>query len=185
MKILRLPLIGGFALLAIAAASFAESTQELLTQAQVAYQRGEIEKAKKLFTAANQATPGNPTAVGFLRKIAAEEKNKTGTASLQKQMETLMIPKVDFKEATLGSVLDFLKQTVAKTSDGKAGVNFVVQLPEDQVKTKIVTLSLTNVPMSEVLRYLGGLADIDFSYDKYAILVKPHVATAQPAPSEQ
>ena len=185
MKILRLPLLGSFAVLAIATASFAESTQELLTQAQVAYQRGEIEKAKKLFTAVVQADPGNPTAIGFLRKIAGEEKNKPGTSSIQKQMETLMIPKVEFKEATLGSVLDFLKQTAAKVSDGKAAVNFVVQLPEDQVKTKTVTLSLTNVPMSEVLRYLGGLADVDFSYEKYAILVKPHVATSQTAPAQQ
>jgi general secretion pathway protein D len=117
--------------------------------------------------------------------IAGGEKNKPAGSSIQKQLEKLIVPKVEFKEATLGSVLDFLKQTAAKASEGKTAVNFVVQLPDEQVKTKTVTLSLTNVPMSEVLRYLGGLADIDFAYEKYAILVKPHVATTQTAPAQQ
>ena len=185
MKTLRLPLLGCLALLALSVASVAESTQELLTQAQVAYQKGEVETAKKLFKAVLQSAPGNPTAIGFLKMIAAEEKKKPAGSSIQKQLETLIVPKVEFKEATLGSVLDFLKQTAAKVSEGKTAVNFVVQLPEDQVKTKTVTLSLTNVPMSEVLRYLGGLADIDFAYEKYAILVKPHVAAPQTAPAQQ
>ena len=184
MKILRLPLLGGLALLALSVASFAESAQELLTQAQVAYQKGEVETAKKLFKAVLQADPRNPTAISFLKLIAGVEKKKPAGASTQKQLEGLIVPKVEFKEATLGSVLDFLKQTAAKVSDGKTAVNFVVQLPEDQVK-KTVTLSLTNVPMSEVLRYLGGLADIDFTYEKYAVLVKPHVAAPQTAPAQQ
>ena len=185
MKILPLPLLGGLALLALSVASVAESAQELLTQAQVAYQKGEVETAKKLFKAVLQQDPRNPTALSFLKMIAGAEKNKPAGSSIQKQLEKLIVPKVEFKEATLGSVLDFLKQTAAKVSEGKTAVNFVVQLPEDQMKTKTVTLSLTNVPMSEVLRYLGGLADIDFAYEKYAILVKPHVATTQTAPAQQ
>src|SRR5262245_42021859 len=159
MKIVRLPLVGTFALLSFAAASVAESVQELLTQAQVAYQKGEVETAKKLFKAVLQTNPGNPTAIGFLKMIAAEEKKgKPGGSSIQKQLEGLIVPKIEFKEATLDSVLDFLKQTATKVSNGKTEVNFVKQLTEEQAKAK-VTLSLTNVPMSEVLRYIGGLAD--------------------------
>jgi hypothetical protein len=185
MKILPPPLLGGLALLALSVASVAESVQELLTQAQVAYQKGEVETAKKLFKAVLQQDPRNPTALSFLKMIAGGEKNKPAGSTIQKQLEKLIVPRVEFKEATLGSVLDFLKQTAAKASEGKTAVNFVVQLPEEQVKTKTVTLSLTNVPMSEVLRYLGGLADIEFAYEKYAILVKPHVAAAQTAPAQQ
>jgi hypothetical protein len=47
MKTLPLPLLSGIALLALSVASVAESVQELLTQAQVAYQKGEIETAKE------------------------------------------------------------------------------------------------------------------------------------------
>jgi hypothetical protein len=52
-------------------------------------------------------------------------------------------------------------------------VNFVVQLPADQVNTQTVTLSLNNVPFGEALKYLGTVASLDFVYDKYAILVRP------------
>jgi hypothetical protein len=61
--------------------------------------------------------------------IAGLEKNKPAPSSIQKQLEGADCPKVEFKEATLGSVLDFLKQTAAKVSEGKTAVNFVVQLP--------------------------------------------------------
>ncbi|HZJ17951.1 MAG TPA: hypothetical protein VFD27_23060, partial [Chthoniobacteraceae bacterium] len=84
MKILRLPLLGGLALLALSVASFAESAQELLTQAQVAYQKGEVETAKKLFKAVLQADPRNPTAISFLKLIAGVEKKKPAGSSTQK-----------------------------------------------------------------------------------------------------
>jgi hypothetical protein len=85
---------------------------------------------------------------------------------------------VEFKEATLGSALDYLKQVVARVSEGKAAVNFIVQLPDDQVKTQTVTLNVTNIPFTEVLRYIGGLANVQFEYEKYAVVVKAKGSTA-------
>jgi hypothetical protein len=36
-----------------------------------------------------------------------------------------------------------------------------------------VTLSLTNIPLTEALRYLGGLVNAKVEYDKYAIVIRP------------
>ena len=36
-----------------------------------------------------------------------------------------------------------------------------------------ITLNLTNIPFTEALRYVGSLAGVAFTYDKYAIMVKP------------
>jgi hypothetical protein len=151
-----------------------QSVPELLNAAQQAYMRGDYETAKRQFQMVNRIDPKNPTAIGFLRRIAAEA--KPSAVTLEKQLATVVIPKVEFKEATLGSVLDYLKQVVAKTTDGKTSVNFIVQLPDDQVKTQPITLSVTNIPFTEVLRYLGGLAGVQFEYDKYAVVVKPRGA---------
>ncbi len=182
MKTVR-PLVGFLTSIVLAVGAFAESTQELLTVAQTAYMRGDIETAKKNFQAVYKADPKNQVAIGFLRKIAVDESKKPAPNTTQKQLEKLMLPKVDFREASLGSVLDFLKQQAPKNSDGKVVVNFVMQLPEEQ-KAQTVTLALANVPFSEVLRYLGELAKLDFVYDKYAIVVKPRggAATAEAAP---
>ena len=49
---------------------------------------------------------------------AAEKKNPT-VATQQKQLEALIVPKIDFRDASLGSTLDFLKQSASKLSEGK------------------------------------------------------------------
>ena len=185
MKTLLLHLVGFSTSIVLTAGAFAESTQELLTAAQTAYMKGDMESAKKGFQAVYKADPKNQVAIGFLRKITAEEAKKPQVSSMQKQLEKLIVPKVEFRDATLGSALEFLKQAATKNSDGKVVVNFVVQLPEDQANTQTVTLALANVPYSEVLRYLGEVAKIEFTYDKYAIVVKPRAGAgpAEPAPA--
>ena len=159
--------------------------QETLTAAQVAYMKGDLETAKANFQIVNRADPKNSVAIGFLRKIAVEEAKRPQGITLQKQLEKLIVPKIEFRDATLGSALEFLKNAAAKHSEGKVAVNFVVQLSEEQTRTKTVTLSLANAPYSVVLRYVGELANVDFSYDKYAIIVKPHAAAPAAPPAAQ
>ena len=188
MKILPFLLAGFIASTALTVGTSAESLQELLTAGQTSYMKGDVESAKKSFQSAFKLDPKNQVAIGFLRKIAAEDAKKPRVSSLQKELEKLIIPKIEFRDATLGSALDFLKQSAAKNSDGKVVVSFVAQLTEEK-KLETVTLSLANIPFSEVLRYLGEVASVDFAYDKYAIVVKPRgtatTAEAKPAPDAQ
>lgn len=158
----------------LAGGAFGESAQQLLSEAQTAYLRGDMATAKRNFELANQLDPRNPTAIGYLRLIKAKEaQDARGGGGQEKQLAAVIIPKVEFREATFGSALDFLKQQVAGQSQGKIAVNFVLQIPDEQVKTHTVTLSLTNVPFTEVLRYLGTLTGTTFAFEKYAIAVRP------------
>jgi hypothetical protein len=43
-----------------------------------------------------------------------------------------------------------------------------------------VTLSLSNVPFTEGLRYLASVANLDVVYDKYAVLLKPKAGYVAP-----
>jgi hypothetical protein len=54
----------------------------------------------------------------------------------------------------------------------KPQVNFVIQLSEQHLASSRLTLNLAGIPFTEVLKYIGGLANLTFDYDKYAILVK-------------
>jgi hypothetical protein len=156
----------------------AESTQELLSEAQTAYLRGDMETAKRNFELVNKLDPRNTTAIAYLRTMKAREVKAGAGAVQEKQLSAIVLPKIEFREATLGSALDFLKQQVNKQSEGKTMVNFVLQLPEEQVKKQTVTLSLANVPFTEVLRYLGTLSGTTFTFEKYAITVRPAAGTA-------
>jgi hypothetical protein len=155
---------------------------QLLTEAQTAYLRGDLAAAKAKFESVRTLDPKNATAIGYLRQIAVKEAE--GGGSPEKALSKLIVPSVQFKEAELSAVLDALKKQVATLSGGKQSANFVIQLPE--AKTKLpITLSLTNVPFTEVLKYIGTLADVTFSFDKYAILVRPASAAGGEPKAEE
>jgi hypothetical protein len=152
-----------------------QQIQQLVTEGQAAYQKGDIPAAKTAFQQVYELDSRNTTAIGYLRRIQIDEKSKPKYVPMERQLAGLVIPQIQFKEATLGSALDYLKKAADRQSNGKIGVNFVVQLPPEKVNTQQVTLNLSNVPFSEALKYLGTVASLDFVYDKYAIIVKPKV----------
>lgn len=159
----------------------ADSVSQLLTEAQTSLLRGDVPTAKAKFQSVKSLDPKNATATAYLAKIAAMEAKESLSGSQEKQLAKLILPKVEFKDATLTAALDYLKQTVNKLSEGKQSVNFVVKLSEEQVN-KSVTLSMNGAPFTEVLKYVGDLANVSFTYDRYAITVNPTAPTAQAAP---
>ena len=147
--------------------------QTLLTEAQTAYMRGDIESAKANFEMVNKLDPRNQTAIAFLRRIQVELAQKGGAGAVEKKLAAIIIPNLEFKDATLRETLDFLRKKVNDMPNNQQPVNFVMQLPDEQAATAKVTLNLTNIPFTEALRYIGGLAGVSFAYDKYAITVRP------------
>ncbi len=165
-----------------------QDLSDLLTEAQRAYLRGELAAAKEKFEIVRKLDPQNRIAVSSLRRIAAEEaKQDAGKGpgnATQTAMGKLIMPKVEFREASLAEALEFLRQKGNQLDDGKTAINFVVQLDEATKATK-VTLTLSNVPFAEVLRYIGELAGVQFTYDRFAIFVRPKGAAAPATPAAQ
>ena len=89
-----------------------------------------------------------------------------------------MVP-VEFKDTTLQSALEFLRQRIEADSGGKTKVNFVLNL-SPELQNKKITLQMNHVPVTEVLRYIGDLAGVVFQVEKFAIVVTP---AGGPAPA--
>jgi len=170
------------ALSPVAFAADDPAVQEYLREGQAAFVRGDYAAAKSAFQMVYSIDPRNITAINFLRRIKVAEESRPKYTDQQQQLAGIVIPQIQFREATLGSALDFLKKAVEKQTGGKQAANFVVQLPAEQVNTQTVTLNLTNVPFTEAVRYLAELANATVSYDRYAIMIKPKAAVA-PAPT--
>lgn len=175
MKPLQFLTLVGSLSLALAGGAWAEDVQKLLTEAQTAYMRGDVEMARANFEMVTKLDPRNQTAIAFLRRIQVEQA-QGGAGSVEKKFAAVIIPAIEFKDATLREALEFLRKKVNEMPGDKPMVNFVVQLPEDQATASRITLNLSGVPFTEALKYVGGLANVNFTYDKFAILVKP-VAT--------
>jgi hypothetical protein len=180
-------LVSACTVLFFTTAAFAQSpeVQALLTEGQTAYQKGDLAAAKSAFEMVYSMDSRNVTAINFLRRIKVEETSQPRALSQDRQLAAIILPEIKFRDATLDSVFAYFKKTVERQSGGKTVISFVVQLPPEQVTTQTITLNLTNVPVTEALRYVGELANANIVYEKYAILVKPKSpATAQaPAPA--
>ena len=123
-----------------------------------------------------------------------------GTEVITAKLNRIIIPKIDLRDTTVREAVEYLKQQSkerdSSTSDpkDKKGVNIVLKLgngaaqdpaapvPADgalapvavggNAETKI-TLSLTNVPLVEALRYLTELAKLKYKIEPYAVSIVP------------
>jgi len=123
------------------------------------------------------------------------------TAQITAKLNRIIIPRLDLQDETVQDAVERLKQLSrlqdTSTDDPKAkrGVNIVLKLdssspppaadpsatpaegaapaaPAASADTK-VTLSLSNVPLIEALRYLTELAGLKFKIEQYAVSIVP------------
>ncbi|MGV3532110.1 MAG: M56 family metallopeptidase [Chthoniobacteraceae bacterium] len=124
--------------------------------------------------------------VGNAKPVLAKE---TPDRDLRQKLRTLIIPRLEFHQATLSEALDFLKKKsmdldTAETNPAQRGVNIVVRrsstsaepnLPQKERSTDAVekapriTLSLRNIPLEEALRYVAELAHLRISIEQDAV----------------
>jgi hypothetical protein len=142
-----------------------ETVQEIYAQGVRASIAGDTQTAKRLFQQVLAAEPGNTAAAANLRRI---EMTMVSKGNLKSRAESTNVPKIDFKEASLTSVLDYLPKLAAGQS-----LNIVRMFPKEYGDEKKITLQLTNVPMSSVLEYIAQLGGLTLAYDKSAIVLSP------------
>lgn len=104
-----------------------------------------------------------------------------GTANIDRKLEEIRIPSINFREATVREALDFVKQRAAALDTGepdpaKRGVNIVLKLdPQTQAAESgtRITLSLTDVPLGDALRFIAQAANLKLKIEPYAVAVVP------------
>jgi general secretion pathway protein D len=106
----------------------------------------------------------------FASGAGANTNAKTGRDEIQSKLKDLVIPKVDFSEATLEEVVEYLRVRSRDLDKTGRGVDFVVNLPENQASRQI-TLYLENVPLAEVVRYVTEKAAATFRVEDRAVRI--------------
>jgi hypothetical protein len=121
-------------------------------------------------------------------KATLDPENKAApgpAAAIRRKAETIMIPRLELREATLAESVDFLRRRVRDLDPEKLGVNIVLQNAPNPGPR--VTLSLSNVPVLEAVKYVANLANLEVELQPTAIVLKrrkeaPPVATPAEAP---
>lgn len=150
----------------------AEQQNPIYADAMRAFKAGEYDTARTLFEAVLAAEPKNAAAQKHLRIIALREKSG-GSAGLESSLKQVMLKNVDFRDASAKEAFSFVAQQIEKQSGGRQKLNVVWMVPDEP--SRQVTLTLQNVPASEVLRYIADSASLKLDYEAYALRVQPKV----------
>jgi general secretion pathway protein D len=91
-----------------------------------------------------------------------------GRETIQRKLRELVIAQVDFSEATLGEVMEYLRVRTRDLDPAGKGLDFVNSVPADQ-PLKPISLNLREVPVEEVLRYVADIAGITYKVEEFAV----------------
>ena len=83
----------------------------------------------------------------------------------------IILPKIEWREATLAEAVDFLRQKAREFDEEKQGVKLILK-PGPDANAR-VSLSLTNIPLSEALRYVADLAGLEVRAEPDALVLAP------------
>lgn len=115
-------------------------------------------------------------------KPKTEEAPKTEpakSAALEKAQK-IILPRVEFVEATAAEAVAFFRAKAVDLDVDKTGVNLVLEA--GAAPDARLTLNLTNIPLSEALRYVAALAGLELVAEPNAIVLRG--PKAEPAPSQ-
>jgi len=100
-----------------------------------------------------------------------------GTQSINRKLDELIVPRINFTDATVREAIEYLRQR-SETLDTDAvdsadrGVNIVLKL-DQAAASQTVTIDLANLPLREALTYITNLANLKYKVEPYAVLIVP------------
>ncbi len=159
------------------------SAQQIFQEGVGLYKAERYAEAKVRFERVLRAQPNYAPARSFLaRTNLAIAKGGPKLPGLDQKLQGLMLPQLNFDEAPVGDVLDFLAKRVTEISDGKVGANVIFKGTEEE-RARPITMQLRNVPVTEAFRYVTEVSRLQLRYEPHAVVVSSRVRNVTPAAS--
>lgn len=164
------------AVMLLTTASFtvkAEDLNAVYQQGRAAYYKGDLDTAYRLLSKVAAANPKHAETANMLAYIRANYQPKDD--SLKTQYASVTLPKVEMADVTLTEAIEALRTLSKNASGGKITPNVIVK--GEGLGDKKLSLSLSNVPLSEALNYVVQLVGAKATYDKHAVILSGQADT--------
>src|SRR5438876_293928 len=110
---------------------------------------------------------GEPAKLGI-------QKNLTDTARLNNKLNTIIIPRVEFRGATPATAGAAAAPGTAPTGKPPVGAGqAVAQPPAPPAERGSITIELNHIPLGEALRYIANQAGLKVKVEPYAVSLVP------------
>lgn len=123
-----------------------------------------------------QRAPNDEAAITYLQMI------QNARLAMEAPLQKMIVPKIEFREATLSDVLGFLHKMSGELSSDKKPVSFVFHAPPGTT-VPTVTLSLQQAPMLDVLRYLTTTTGLAYKVEPHAVIIYKPQPKPPPSPA--
>lgn len=115
-------------------------------------------------------------------KMTESGKPASPTAYLDNKLQKIIIPQVQFREASVTEAVEYLRiksrdLDSASADPAQKGVNIIIRGAENN--TAKITLDLREAALGDAIRYVAELAGLEMRVEPFAILVAPKL-TAKP-----
>ncbi len=106
----------------------------------------------------------------FGARVQASASKSGGRDSIVDKLRNYRMPKVEFQQATIVEILELLRLRSRDLDPQGKGVDFVLNVPDDS-RQRQITLTLTDVPLEEVLRYVCEAASVTYRVEEHAVMI--------------
>ncbi len=117
--------------------------------------------------------------VGVSTIIEQPQIDTRGTSLINRKLDEITIPRIDFRDATIREALDFIKQRAvtldtSEPDPSRRGINIVLKVPADSPEANSrITLSLNDIPLRAAVDYVAKAANLKLKIEPYAVAVVP------------
>ena len=105
-----------------------------------------------------------------------------GTQSIERKLQDIIIPQINFAETTIREAVEFIQQEAATNDPDRdnPGVNIVLKLDPSAEAQTIQELQLSNIPLAGALDYIASAAGLKVKVEPYAVLMVPAADATDP-----
>lgn len=109
--------------------------------------------------------------------VEQPQMDSRGSQAINSKLDSIIIPRIDFTDSSVKEALDFIKKRASDLDEGDSdnkGINIVLKLPPNSPDAAYpITLSLSDVPLREALRYVTEAANLKIKIETHAVVVVP------------
>lgn len=160
-----------------------QDINKLYEDGRALFNAGQFELAREKLAIVAARNPNHVPTRAMLAQI--QQKLGSQNTTLRDAYAKIIIEKIELENVELNEAIVAVRFHTRKATNDKVTPNIIVK--GEEIGKRPVSLSLTNVPLSEVLNYMAQLTDSQVNYDKSAILFTEKVpnkaaASAQTSP---
>lgn len=93
--------------------------------------------------------------------------------AIQEKLRSIIVPNVDIVEGSISDATALLTAKSRELDPTGVGISFLIKNDAVVEQSKPITLNLTNIPLSELLRYISNLAGVKYKVEEFAVFFVP------------